>query len=154
MKTNIARIGIFLPVFNHMIKFHVNDYNEKIEINLYIHAISQNVPVARRFLRVKDFINVDGEPINKWINLFKLPAFEEKKEFYAGRIRMKIAAVNTDNRELIDLVSNDNYLLKTKINSNKLKRRNSVRIEPSLGLETDDKPNVSPKIEKDEPLQG
>lgn len=127
-----------MPVFNHIIKFYVDDYNEKIEINLYIHAISQNVPIARRLLKAKDLINVDGEPINKWINLFKLPAFEEKKEFYAGRIRMKIVAVNTDNKELIEQISNDNYLYKTKINSNKLKRRNSVRIEPSRGLETDD----------------
>ena len=93
---------------------------------------------------------MEGEPVNKWINLFKLPALEEKKEFYAGRIRMKIAAVNADNRELVDLVSNDNFLLKTKINSNKGKRSNSMMIVASKGLETDDQPNLSPVVLKDD----
>lgn len=58
--------------------------------------MSETVPIARRTMNITEFINVQGEPINKWINLFKLPAIEKKKDFYAGRIRMKIAAVNTD----------------------------------------------------------
>ena len=76
-----------------------------------------------------DFINVQGEPINKWINLFKVPSTEEKKENYGGRIRMKIAAANTDKLHLVQIINDKNYLLKTKIISNKRFRHNSVLVE-------------------------
>lgn len=40
IRTNIARIGIFFPVFNHILKLNVDDYDANIEINMYILSIS------------------------------------------------------------------------------------------------------------------
>ena len=47
--------------------------------------------------------------------MFKLPANEENKENYAGRVRLKIATANTDQTELIELLNDPRFLMKTKI---------------------------------------
>ena len=100
-------------------------------------------------MKIKDLINFQGEPINRWVNLFKLPATQEIKENYAGRIRMKIAAANTDQKKLVEAISNSK-LLKTKIFSkNKISRSNSMSVENGKKLINDVKMDKKEKEQQD-----
>ena len=59
---------------------------------------------------MKDLFSIDGKPINKWFNVFKLPALDCTKENYSGRIRLKFFSANTDRKSLTDYISGEAIL--------------------------------------------
>ena len=78
---------------------------------------------------------MQGDPINKWVNLFKPTATEQNKENYAGRIRMKIAATNTDRKHLLEIINDPKYLFKTKLSTKKQILNKTVRIDSKKLME-------------------
>jgi hypothetical protein len=79
---------------------------------LYISSQSENIPIGRRVTSITNLISKDGEPLKKWVNLFKLPATDLSKENYSGRIKVKALTANTDNKRMIDLVKDENVFAK------------------------------------------
>ena len=49
-----AKVGALRPRFDHSFVFNVSDYEGIMELNLYMTGSSENIPIGRRNVKIKD----------------------------------------------------------------------------------------------------